>query len=116
MALTLIKAFNSAHKLENVIRHPGNSHAKKRCKIESSCLKEPLSVTSRFPFGNLTCFGKMSFILITSVFLDKEAPVNAPAGTASQVPFFQGLSNSVIKIGSGHKLVPTVVHFLACLL
>lgn len=58
----------------------------------------------------------MSLILITSVFLAKETPVNVPAGFAPGAPFFQGLSNSVIKIGSGHKLLPVVVHFLACLL
>ena len=31
VALTLIKAAKSAHKLHHVICHAGNSHAKKRC-------------------------------------------------------------------------------------
>ena len=83
VALTLIKAAKSAHKLHHVICHAGNSHAKKRCRIDSSCLGETLSLISfRFLLGYLICLGKMSLLLITSVSLAKETPVNAPAGIA----------------------------------
>lgn len=60
-------------------------------KLTQAAEKEPLSIiSSRFLLGYLKCFGKMPFILITSVFLAKETPVNAPAGIAPQAPFFKG--------------------------
>lgn len=74
-----------------VICHAGNSHAKKRCQVDSSCLGEHLRIiSSRFLLGYLTCFGKMSLILITSVFPAVVAPVNAPAGIAPRAPFIKG--------------------------